>query len=339
VERSVQINRRYVQESRTDIAGLLSHSVLYTLLLWAFGLMVTCVTAVVSTRFVRNAEIRDRNRSQDLEENNHRLAISKAQAGRAEEEARQAVRDRDEFLSVASHELRTPLTSLQLIVQSLDRLVRQGKSEQLMLERFPAKLASIGRQVERLSTLVNNLLDVSRLDAKRLALEYESFDLSVLAQDVAERFHEQACELNAALTVRADRAIEGRWDRLKLDQVLVNLVSNALKFGNGKPIEVIVSGDAQFAKVVVRDLGIGILHQDQRRIFQRFERGGSAHRYAGLGLGLWLSQQFVNAMGGGIEVESSPGAGSTFTVTLPRAPAETVSRGLDGATVLASSPN
>ncbi len=110
----------------------------------------------------------------------------------------------------------------------------------------------------------------------------------------------------------------GNWDRGGLEQLLSNLISNALKYGEGKPVDVIIESDAHFARVVVKDRGIGISAEDQARIFDRFERAGSVRHYGGFGLGLWISRRVVQALGGAIRVESAPGQGSTFTVELPR---------------------
>jgi len=233
----------------------------------------------------------------------------------AEEALHDALAHRDDFLSVASHELRTPLTSLKLDLANLARGARRGVT--VPAERLAAKLAKIENQANRLHRLIDELLDVSRIASGRLELQLEDVDLAQLARDFAARTREEAARTGSALEVRADGPVVGRWDRARLEQVLANLVSNALKYGAGKPVEIAVSGSAPRARLVVRDQGLGIAPRDQARIFERFERAASSRHYGGIGLGLWIVKQIVDALGGTVAVESELGAGSTFTVELP----------------------
>lgn len=220
------------------------------------------------------------------------------------EEARAAVRARDDFLSVASHELNTPLAALKL---QLGRVLRHPPAPDVMMQR----LHGVDHQVDRLIELVNELLDVSRLRAGRFELNLGDVDLAALIREVAARI-DTSSRLQLALA-----EVTGRWDRLRLEQVITNLLSNALKYGDGKPVEVELRLGADVT-VVVRDHGIGIAPEDQARIFDRFERAVSGQKYSGLGLGLWISRKLVEAHGGSITVESAPGVGSTFTLRLPR---------------------
>ncbi|MBF5042944.1 MULTISPECIES: ATP-binding protein [Myxococcaceae] len=232
-------------------------------------------------------------------------------------DAQAAVQLRDDFLSVAAHELRTPLTPLQLGLQSLQRSARRG----LPPEQLDEKLGTLGRQVGRLERLVSSLLDVSRISEGRLALEPRELDLGAVARDVAERFAEQAAQLGSTLSVEGEASAPVHADPLRMDQVVVNLVSNALKFGEGRPVQLHLSQDASTVELRVRDEGLGIAPEDQERIFGRYERAVPSRHYGGLGLGLWLSRQLVEAMGGSIAVQSAPGQGATFRVRLPRATA------------------
>jgi PAS domain S-box-containing protein len=239
-------------------------------------------------------------------------------------EALDAIRARDEFLSVASHELRTPLSSLQLLVEMLLRPPRRGPRVELTSDVVTAKLEVAARQVDRLSRLVAELMDVSRITAGRLQLDLEESDLVPQVRDVVNRFTEDAARAHSTVTVEANAPAaltSGRWDRLRIDQVITNLLSNALKFGAGKPVELTVGGDASGTLLTIRDHGIGIPAEDIERVFERFERAITARSYGGLGLGLYIVRQIVEAHGGTIRVESQPGAGSTFTVSLPRQPA------------------
>jgi signal transduction histidine kinase len=242
------------------------------------------------------------------------------QIARRDADLRLAVSARDEFLSIASHELKTPLTPLLLQVQRLQAVVRQGETAP------SAKLASglemMDRQVERLTKLVSNLLDISRITSQRLQLDRESVDLAALARDVVARFQHELARSGCPVTVRADDGVVGLWDKSRLDQVLTNLLANAMKYGAGKPIEIAVEAQHGLARLRVRDEGIGIKPEDQARIFQRFERAVSVHSYGGFGLGLWIAAQIVDAAGGKISVTSTPGHGATFQVELPQHPAE-----------------
>ena len=221
-----------------------------------------------------------------------------------------AVRTRDAFLSMASHELKTPITSLQLQVGSL---LRARESVPAVAKAADATR----RQVVRLTALVNTLLDVSRLNEGRLQLEIESVDLSALVREVASRFVAESERSDSRIRVDAAEDVCGRWDRLRLEQVLTNLLSNALKYGEEKPVSVRVQSDGGTARLEVVDHGIGVAPSDQRRIFERFERGRATRGYGGFGLGLWITREIVSALGGTIDVESVPGAGSTFRVDLP----------------------
>jgi len=241
----------------------------------------------------------------------HRAAIAIDNA-RLYREARRAVAARDEFLSIASHELRTPLTSLQLQLQTLERQVARGDTSQV-----EAKVGKTVRQTRRLDKLIANLLDVSRVLAGRLTLELEDVDLAQVAREIVDRFADEGGRTGCALSVTGPASVVGRWDRLRLEQVVTNLVSNAVKYAPG-PIEVAVDERPGFAVVRVADRGHGIPVADQARIFDRFERAaaGAVHR-GGLGLGLYITRHIIEAHGGSVTLTSSP-SGTTFAVELPR---------------------
>jgi len=234
-------------------------------------------------------------------------------------EAQEAVRVRDDFLSIASHELRTPLTPLQLQVQALMREIRDP-ARNVTAERMAGKLEIVSRQVVRLERLVTSLLDISRITGRRLSLELEDVDLVEVVTELVGRTDEQARQVGSEVVVHAPARVVGHWDRLRLEQVVTNLLSNAIKFGAGKPIHVRVEADQDEARLRVVDLGIGIPPADQARIFERFERAVAMRHFGGFGLGLWIVRQLVEAMGGSVRVESLSGVGSTFHVALPRHP-------------------
>jgi PAS domain S-box-containing protein len=233
------------------------------------------------------------------------------------DQAVEAVGIRDEFLSIASHELRTPLASLSLSIDSLVRLLRDDGTSDPAVERTEKRLKRAARQVERLTHLVGELLDVARINRGRLDLHLEDLDLAALVRDVATRFGEDAERAGCAIVVEAPVPVMGRWDPMRLEQVVMNLLSNAMKFGAGKPIEVVVRDDGPTASLAVRDQGIGITPEFRERIFGRFERGVSGRHFGGLGLGLYIVDKIVTAHGGQIAVDSEPGAGARFTVTIP----------------------
>jgi signal transduction histidine kinase len=243
------------------------------------------------------------------------LAVDNALLYRASQEA---VRLRDEFLAVASHELKTPLTPLNLRLQSLRRdLDRRGAP--VDPSRLREHVSVLQRQCKRLSTLAEGLLDVSRLEAGRLVLELEYVDLSALVREVVSRFAAQAARTNTPLEVNAAEPVVGRWDRIRLEQVASSLLSNALKYGAGRPVHVLVERTPTGARLTVRDEGLGISPEHLPRIFDRFERAVSAEHFGGLGLGLYLTRHLVEAFGGTIRASSEPGKGATFEVDLPLA--------------------
>jgi PAS domain S-box-containing protein len=229
-----------------------------------------------------------------------------------EERAHAEVRRRDEFLLIASHELNTPLTSLQLQIQRIERAVARGQSAPL---KDGLEVAS--RSARRLSQLVQMLLDTSRITAGRLKLEPSRCDLSQLTRDVVARHAEEAARTGTHLEVHTNGALIGDWDRDRVDQVITNLITNAIKYGDRNPVEVAVKRDGTEALISVRDRGIGIKPEDQKRIFNRFARAVSERNFGGLGLGLYIVGQIVAAHGGRVSVASTAGEGTTFTVALP----------------------
>ena len=253
--------------------------------------------------------------------------IEERKQARLYREAQEAVKLRDEFLSIASHELRTPLTALQLQLESLDRGTKrvqggdpdgqQSAKRELGAEKIATKIALALRQTTRLSKLIDSLLDISRITSGRLELQLEEFNLVDLVHEVVERFTEEAADTAGPIALHSNRPVVGRWDRLRCEQILMNLLSNAIKYSSGKPIEVTIGSEGGRAKLVVRDQGIGIDPKDMVRIFDRFERAVSSRHYGGLGLGLYITRQIVEAHGGSIEVASRLGESSTFTVWMP----------------------
>jgi PAS domain S-box-containing protein len=236
---------------------------------------------------------------------------------RYEEELRAAIATRDEFLSIASHELRTPLTALELQLDGLRRAFERGGSAGEK-ERLARKVTMAVRQADRLGSLIDGLLNVSRIVNGNFRLEPEAFDLVGLVHEVVQRFDEEAERGGSAISVDVPDALPGCWDRSRLDQALTNLLSNALKYGVARPIDVSLLGSNDVVRLRVRDQGIGIAPEDRQRVLGRFERAVSSSHYGGLGLGLYITNEIVEAHGGAIDIDSEPGRGATFTLTLPR---------------------
>jgi signal transduction histidine kinase len=228
-------------------------------------------------------------------------------------EAQEAIRVRDEFMAIASHELKTPLTPLQLDLDLLLRIVHETGADQRLIKR----LETANRQTRRLTHLVEELLDVSRLTSGHLSLELQEFDLVEMAGEVLDRHRRDAGVAGCALELHAERPVKGDWDRMRFEQILSNLLSNAIKYGAGKPVEVTVQEADGMARLVVEDHGIGISQEDAARIFDRFERAVSPRNYGGLGLGLYVARQLAEAHGGTIVVHSQLGVGAKFTAVLP----------------------
>jgi PAS domain S-box-containing protein len=249
---------------------------------------------------------------------------------KAEQVLREAISLREDFLSVASHELRTPLTSLRLEVENLLRFARRkaGEAAGDVIQRTER----IDAQAARLNHLIDELLDVSRIAAGRLELQIEEVDLVAVVDEVRTRLGDEAQRRGCVLDVRGLERAVGAWDASRLDQVITNLLSNAIKYGAGKPIEITVDVTGDRAVLAVHDHGLGIPAEDQDRIFRRFERAASSRNYSGIGLGLWIVKQIVEALGGTVSVDSRPELGATFTVELPTTrPAATGARATAGA--------
>jgi PAS domain S-box-containing protein len=233
-----------------------------------------------------------------------------------EAQLRQSVRDREDFVAVASHELRTPLTALQLTLEKLLRDVPKAGSGSDGHPFVRHAVRAVG-QVHRMAELVQELLDVSRLASGRVELQRAPVDLAAVAAAAVERLTDAARRGGSTLLFERDAPVVGLWDASRLERVVMNLVSNAIKYGAGKPVCVDVRAAADRAILTVRDHGIGIDPEDQSRIFGQFERAVSSRNYSGFGLGLWIVREIVRMHAGSVLVASAAGAGATFTVSLP----------------------
>lgn len=238
----------------------------------------------------------------------------------AEIELKSTLQSRDEFFSVASHELKTPLTSLALRVEIFEREIRKFAAQDSVPKvKVIELLGFVDGQLFRLGNLMDNLLDISRIRLKMFKVVKKKMDLVSVVEETASRLADQARLAGSQIRVRsAQGTIEGIWDKMRMEQVITNLLSNAIKYGNGLPIDVSIEAGDDLASVVVSDQGIGISKSDQARIFQPFERIATFSSVGGMGLGLFVVKQIIEAHGGSVHVESEIGKGSKFTIQIPR---------------------
>ncbi len=232
-------------------------------------------------------------------------------------QAREAIQTRDEFLSIASHELNTPLATLTLQLDELLRFLRSNPSGAGVAERVLGGMVRSRRQVQRLTRQVESLLDVTRISEDRFQLHRGRVDLAAVVREVIDQSGLELSRSGCEVRVQADDRVLGRWDPGRIAQVVASLLSNACKYGAGRPVDIRVEAQGNVARLTVSDQGIGIAPADLDRIFQRFERAVSSQHYGGLGLGLYIARHILQAHGGTIRVASAPGRGATFKVELP----------------------
>ena len=230
------------------------------------------------------------------------------------DEASIALRRRDEFLSLASHELKTPITAMLLQAQIFQR---PKSLAELNTEKMANYSKFMERQLLRMNLLVEEMLDTSRIDLSKLSLHLEEVNLSAMVREICERFGPQFQIAKIEFTYAVEDSILGIMDGYRVEQVINNLISNALKYAAGKPVTVSLARENGQAIFSIQDQGIGIDEKDRERIFHRFERGVSALQFGGLGIGLFIAKAIVVAHGGTIQVESRLGAGAMFKVVLP----------------------
>jgi two-component system, LuxR family, sensor kinase FixL len=265
------------------------------------------------------AAVRDVTQRKRLEEQERELA-----------KAQEEIRERDEVLTIASHELRAPVGSMQLQVGMLKRAAMEAADElnQLRdrmggtaaeLNGMRQRMGKVERHSRRLARLIDDLLESSHAGPMKLKLE--GVDLADVVNEAVDGMREEVERTGSRLALSLPgNPVVGRWDPVRIEQVVANLILNAAKFGKGEPITVSVDGDHERGWFAVADRGIGIAPEDQERIFERFERAVADGGVLGLGLGLFIARQIVRAHGCTIRLESAAGRGSTFTVDLPLSP-------------------
>jgi signal transduction histidine kinase len=222
------------------------------------------------------------------------------------------------FLGTVGHELRNPLSPIFMQAQYLLDSARQERGGTVSADWLIGQLESFCERMRKFIAMLNRITDAARVGSGHLDLDYERVDLAEVVREVVAGFEREAATARSVVNVNAAEPVEGTWDRLRLQQIVANLVSNAIRYGAGKPIDVTLRADARQATLEVRDHGIGIAPEDQQRVFQRFERAAQRRLTGGFGIGLWIVRENCLAMGGSVELESAPGQGSRFTVRLPR---------------------
>lgn len=227
------------------------------------------------------------------------------------------LRIRDEFIIAAAHELRNPISPLVLQVQRLRGAARDASQGAVPASWLHDQCEQLAKRLGRFTSALNRILDISRLHSGRIDLVFEdAVDLGEVVREVVASFERELAASGSELSLDLPVQVRGSWDRMRLEQIVSNLVSNAIRYGNSGPIHVALSQTTEAAELVVRDAGVGIAEEDQARIFERFERGKTRNR-AGFGVGLWIVRQLCEAMGGSVTVTSSPGEGAHFCVVLP----------------------
>lgn len=233
-------------------------------------------------------------------------------------ELKSSIQSRDEFLSIASHELKTPITSLKLQLQMVKR--RLGKSSEKIPDgaKLEEGIVLSLKQIERLTELIENLLDVSKIQSGKMSFDFHEVNVRSLMNEVVERMSDSAEAAKTPMSLIVPENLMAKWDRSRMDQVMINLLTNALKYAAGKPIKVVVSQEGNQIKISVSDSGPGIPADRLDKMFERFERVGASRNIAGLGLGLYIVKQIVFGHHGTIDVKSELGKGSEFIIVLPQ---------------------
>ena len=252
-----------------------------------------------------------------LEQSRREQEVLLAQLQLTQVELEHAVRMRDDFMSIVSHEVRTPLNGLILETQLRKMHLARDNASAFTLDKMKAMVERDERQIQSLIRLIEDMLDVSRIRTGKLSIRPSEFDLSAAVGNLLESFAAQISAAGSSVNYSSEQPVVGQWDEFRIEQVVSNLLTNALRYGAKKPISVSVYTRSAWAVIEVSDQGIGISEENQQRIFHQFERIAGSHVVTGLGLGLYISEQIVAAHDGQISVHSALGEGATFRVCLP----------------------
>ena len=245
-----------------------------------------------------------------LEESRRELRATQAELERS-------LKMRDDFMSIVAHELRTPLNTLYLETQVRSLQLDKGNMDAFSEEQLRKMVARDGRQIQSMIRLINDMVDVSRIRSGKLSIRPAQTELSALLERIVADLSQRTEAAGGTIAVEAPQQVEGVWDEFRVEQIIINLLTNALRYGGSKPVKVTLAQAEGRAEIVVRDQGVGIAPDDQARIFDPFERAGTKDVRDGLGLGLYIARQLAESHGGTLEVDSAPDQGSAFSLTLP----------------------
>ena len=242
------------------------------------------------------------------------ISLQGEQYVKSEEE----IKARDEFLSIASHEFKNLLTTILLQLQQTTHDIKTVSLVDFSFQNLLKRLENVKEQAWELSKMTNDLLNVSLIITGRFKMEPEELEITALLRHKIDQFSQKSHK--SEIMFHSDQEIEGKWDKIRLEQVITNLLTNAIKYGSGKPIEVKAEKTNSKAVISIRDQGVGIPKDQQKTIFEKFQRSATAKNFEGLGIGLYISNQIIRAQQGSIKVKSKPGKGSVFIVKLPLKP-------------------
>ncbi len=234
-------------------------------------------------------------------------------------ELQRALKMRDDFMSLVAHELRTPLNTLHLETQVRRLRLQRDGTTAFTPDYLHAMVERDSRQIQSMIRLINDMVDVSRATTGTLSIRTGTVNLAQLVTRIVGDFSQQAQVAGCCLVLDAIPDVVGNWDEFRVEQILVNLITNGLRYGGGKPIRIGFSLTDGYVDIHVQDQGAGIPETEQQRIFEKFERLGNNHVKEGLGMGLYIARQLAEAHGGNLSVGNTPGAGACFTLRLPLA--------------------
>ncbi len=298
----------------------------FTVLLWSFSAGSTDLNTIlnffaflVASIFI--SLIIDKSKNTDLvkryKKKEEEYAKSFLSLHKDYDRVKGEVRARDEFLSIASHELKTPLTSMLLQLERMLHNIRNAPLAKFSVAELMKTLANAEIQIRKLAKMINDLLNVSLITTGRLNLDLEQVDLSGVVKEVVKNSLDILKREGYKVYLDAKVSAVGKWDKLRIEQVITNFLSNAIKYGQGKPIEIKVTNRGSLARFRIKDQGIGIAPDQKSALFEKFKRGDEKEQNKGLGVGLYIANQIIKAHKGEIKVISKPKKGATFVVDLP----------------------